>query len=139
MSPVRVKSFHISILSRVALMSTHTPIHQVPGTLLLGVKQQVHEADHYLQSVPWSRKGGGIYTSTLPYACVVYCLVKHRGALFFYFLLLSTQDPCQEVLANMVLGEKHWSITILIDKSGRNPQHRSLIPSSITTMLTSYC
>jgi hypothetical protein len=45
-SPGRVKNFHFSMSSRLALGFTQPPIQWVPGALSLGVKRPVREADH---------------------------------------------------------------------------------------------
>jgi hypothetical protein len=69
-SPVRVKNFHFSISSRLALGSTQPPIKWVPGSSSPGVKRQGREADH---SPPTSAevKETWIYTSTSSYAFMV--------------------------------------------------------------------
>jgi hypothetical protein len=69
-SPGRVKNFHFSISSRLALGSTQPPIKWVPG-----VKRQEREADH---SPPTSAeiKKVWIYTSTPLYVFMAYCLIS---------------------------------------------------------------
>jgi hypothetical protein len=46
--------------------------------------------------------------------------------------------PSMGVLANMVLERKCWLFTMLLKKSDKSPQQRSIIPSNITKILTSY-
>jgi hypothetical protein len=67
-SPGRVKNFHFSMSSRLALGSTQPPTQCVPGGgSFPGVKRPGREADH---SPPTSAevKKMWIYTSTPPYA-----------------------------------------------------------------------
>jgi hypothetical protein len=65
-SPGKIKNFLFKS-SRLALGSTQPPIQWVPGTISLGLKRPVREADH---SPPTSAevKKMWIYTSTPPYA-----------------------------------------------------------------------
>jgi hypothetical protein len=62
-SPGRVKNFHFSILSRLALGPTQPPIKWVLGVLSPGIKQQGRKANH---SLPTSVEVNTmwVYTST---------------------------------------------------------------------------
>jgi hypothetical protein len=72
-NPCRVKNFHFSMLSRLALGPTQPPIQWVPGALSPGVKQPGREADH---SPPTSAKikKTWVYTSTPQYTFMMQCL-----------------------------------------------------------------
>jgi hypothetical protein len=74
-SPGGGKIFHFSMSSRLALDPTQPPIQRVPGTLSPGVKRLRREVDH---SPPTSAevKKKWIYTSTPPYAFMVWCLIS---------------------------------------------------------------
>jgi hypothetical protein len=72
-SPGRVKNFHFSMSSRPALGSTQLPIQWAPGTLSSGVKRQGRETDHSPRTSAQVNKIW-IYTSTPPYAFMMYCL-----------------------------------------------------------------
>jgi hypothetical protein len=73
MSPSKVKIFHFSSLSRLALGSTKPPIQWAPGVLSPGLKGAVHE---YYHSPPTSDevKKMWVYTSTPPYVYMAWCL-----------------------------------------------------------------
>jgi hypothetical protein len=54
------------------------------GVPTLGVKRPKREANHS----PPSRaeiKNGWSYTSTPPYVCIAWCLIKHEGQLYILF------------------------------------------------------
>jgi hypothetical protein len=70
LSPGRVKNFKFFISSRPALGSTQPPIQWV-----LGVKRQGREADHSLLTSAEVKKTW-IYTSTLQYVFMVWCLIS---------------------------------------------------------------
>jgi hypothetical protein len=74
-SPGRVKDFVFSTSSRPALGSTQPPIQGVSGDLSPKVKRPGREADH---SPPASAdvKKMRIYTSTPPYAFMMYWLIS---------------------------------------------------------------
>jgi hypothetical protein len=74
-SPGRVKNFFFSTSARLALGPTQPPIQWVLGSLSPGVKRQGREADH---SPPASAevKKMWIYTFTLPYAFMAWCLIS---------------------------------------------------------------
>jgi hypothetical protein len=74
-SPSRVKNFLFSTSSRPALGPTQLPIQWVPEALSPGVKRPGREADHSPNTSAKVKKMW-IYTSTLPYALMVKCLIS---------------------------------------------------------------
>jgi hypothetical protein len=69
---------------RTTLGPTQPPIQWVPGALSLRVKRPGREADHSLLSSAESMNAWS-YTSTLQYAFMAWCLVKHRDNFTFTF------------------------------------------------------
>jgi hypothetical protein len=67
--------FLFATASGPALRPTQPPIQRVPGALFPGIKRPGREADH---SPPSSAdvKNAWNYTSTPPYAFMVWCLIK---------------------------------------------------------------
>jgi hypothetical protein len=70
-----LKNFLFSTSSRPALGSTQPPIQLVPGALSLGVKRSGRETDHSPPANVEFEKMW-IYTSTVPYAFMAYCLIS---------------------------------------------------------------
>jgi hypothetical protein len=82
-SPGKVKNFHFSISSKLALGHIQPPIQLVPGTLFPDVKSQGREADHSPRTNAKVKKTW-IYTSTPPHIFMAYCLIKHKDNFTFY-------------------------------------------------------
>jgi hypothetical protein len=87
--PVGSRIF-FSTSSRPALGPTQPPIQWVPKTLSPGVKRTGCEADH---SPPTSaeRKNTWTYTSTPPYAFMVYCLISYAQGQLYLYLSMALQ------------------------------------------------
>jgi hypothetical protein len=78
-----MKNFLFSTPSIPALVSTQPPIQWVPEALCQGVKRLGREGDH---SPPASAevKKMWIYTSTSPYAFMVYCLIGEAQVQLYF-------------------------------------------------------
>jgi hypothetical protein len=85
-SQQEVGIFLFTTASKPALKPIQPPIQWVRGTLSRGVKRQGSESDH---SPPSSAevKNEWRYTSTLQYAFMAWCSVKHMDNFTFYIYI----------------------------------------------------
>jgi hypothetical protein len=72
----------IFLTPRLALGPSQTPIKWVPAILSLVVNLPVHEADNSPPSIDEYKNGGDI--PPLPYASMVWCLIKLRNKFTSY-------------------------------------------------------
>jgi hypothetical protein len=78
--------FLFNTVSRTHLGPTQPPIQWIPGALSRGVKRPGREADHSPPSSAEVKECVELYTSTLQYALMAWCLVKHRDNFTFTFI-----------------------------------------------------
>jgi hypothetical protein len=84
----------------MALELTQPPIQWASGALSLGVKRQVHEADHSPPSGA-EVKNAWSYTSTPQYVLMEWYLVKHRDFTFTFAIEVITL----RLLLERILGK----------------------------------
>jgi hypothetical protein len=89
----RLRIFLLTTMSRLALWPTQPPIHWVPGTFSLGLKQLGHEADHPPPSSAEVKECMELYLHfpNMPSWCGAQ--LKHRDNFTFY-LVNSDPDYC---------------------------------------------
>jgi hypothetical protein len=141
----------LTTASRQNLEPIQLPIPSVPGALSPGLKRSGREGDHSPPSA--EVKNAWLYTSTLQYVFMAWCLVKAVGQLYLCLLPVSQSQPVAP--KPDLLGHRnltgftgppisdwiYWATDIWLDLLG----HRNLIgitgpPKSdwIYTILTSY-